>query len=279
MKLRQVRTIYFLLLLHKITATERSVCSSELTYQIRFFFPSADPYEQNPGTGVGGRMLDMLKVRGYHTSANSVSGSGESQLTGDQYYSNPLWTVSEKPPDVMNKIPTIPDLLDKVKELNGVGDGNNAIMGEAWSSKVASAFSEYEQNQAIASLPDFVIANGEYGGGGSMNDKFKSIAQYIKSRSYRKVNRDMFVVHHKRYDHHSENNLADLFSGDGGNINGALTAFTDWLKTEGLWDNTAILMQSDFGRSLNPNSNGGTDHAWVSICMIQMLHQYLTPFN
>jgi hypothetical protein len=27
---------------------------------------------------------------------------------------------------------------------------------------------------------------------------------------------------------------------------------------------TVIVMGSDFGRTMNANSNGGTDHAWVS---------------
>ena len=64
------------------------------------------------------------------------------------------------------------------------------------------------------------------------------------------------------YDLHSENTLSDLFSvGDKGNANKALKIFVNHLKNEGLWESTAILMSSDFGRSLNPNSNGGTDHA------------------
>lgn len=72
------------------------------------------------------------------------------------------------------------------------------------------------------------------------------------------MDRDIFVVTDGGYDLHSENTLSTLLTG----ANGALTRFTEWLKNEGLWDNTAILMASDFGRSLNPNSNGGTDHAW-----------------
>lgn len=43
--------------------------------------------------------------------------------------------------------------------------------------------------------------------------------------------------------------------------NDAIEDFVFELKQQGLWDNTVIVMGSDFGRSLNPNSNGGTDHA------------------
>lgn len=70
-----------------------------------------------------------------------------------------------------------------------------------------------------------------------------------------------------------------MFSGEKGDANGTLTRFKDFLVNEGLWENTAILMSSDFGRSLNPNSNTGTDHA-VS-CAISMyeyvcIHVYIS---
>ena len=34
------------------------------------------------------------------------------------------------------------------------------------------------------------------------------------------------------------------------------------MKLQGIWNNVVIIMASDFGRSISPNSNGGTDHAW-----------------
>ncbi len=44
--------------------------------------------------------------------------------------------------------------------------------------------------------------------------------------------------------------------------NSALDDFIVALKEENLWESTVVVMGSDFGRSMNPNSNGGTDHAW-----------------
>jgi len=34
------------------------------------------------------------------------------------------------------------------------------------------------------------------------------------------------------------------------------------MKRQGIWENVVIVMGSDFGRSITPNSGGGTDHAW-----------------
>lgn len=151
---------------------------------------TGDPYEVNAGTGVWGRMLDMLKENGYQTSANSVSGSGEGALTGDQLYSNPVWSVSTSPLNTMNQyIPTDANLLDYVKQINGVGEEDNSYLSETWSSKLATAFYEYEQEQALDG--QFEVTN--YGGGGELNDRFKAIASHMKSRDVRKVNRDIFV--------------------------------------------------------------------------------------
>ena len=56
---------------------------------------------------------------------------------------------------------------------------------------------------------------------------------------------------------HSEDTLADLYQ----DLNFALDGFISEVKSQGLWENTVIVQGSDFGRSLNTNSNSGTDHA------------------
>ena len=78
-----------------------------------------------------------------------------------------------------------------------------------------------------------------------------------QSRHFRKVNREAYVLKQTGYDHHGTNAVSDLFS----KANNAIKNFVAELKEQGLWDNTVLIMSSDFGRSLNPNSNGGTDHA------------------
>ena len=51
-------------------------------------FHKLDIYDSNPGTGVMGRMLDVLKLKGLQTSANNAGG-GQEMLAGDQLYNNP----------------------------------------------------------------------------------------------------------------------------------------------------------------------------------------------
>ncbi len=56
----------------------------------------------------------------------------------------------------------------------------------------------------------------------------------LKSREYRNVTRDVFVVPHTGYDLHFGDALAELFLG----ANDALGGFIAWAKKEKLWDNT-----------------------------------------
>ena len=222
-------------------------------------------------------MLDKLKLKGYHTSANTVTG-GDTALTGDQYYNNPVNTVSASSPSELNRIPSINNLVDLVKELNGNGESDNNYLSETFSGRIASAFAEHEANVEISSNPLFDLPSSDYGG--SMNDSlnrgFWAVARHMKSRAFRKVNRDIYFVSQRGYDLHASNTLSNLFGSGarradenerGGKANDNLQRFIDFLKAEGLWDSTAILMASDFGRSLNPNSGGGTDHGWVSMLL------------
>lgn len=107
---------------------------------------------------------------------------------------------------------------------------------------------------------------------------------HAKSRNYRKVNREIYVLKQTGYDHHGSNGVGDLFS----SADNAIKNFVSGLKDLGLWESTAVstcscihmwgrprriqitnvhvnlqlMMVSDFGRSMNRNSNDGSDHAW-----------------
>ena len=185
--------------------------------------------------------------------------------------------------------------IDVMKELNGVGELDNSVMSETWSSRVATTLFEEEQMRLIANMPDFDITNYDVDGGDSLGAKFKAIVERMKvrlpdqsiiffgctmilahlliyfhtsqlfhylfkSRGFRKVNRDVFIVNQKGYDTHSENAVNDV-NANFNSANSAMSTFIDAVKSQGIWNSTVIIMGSDFGRSINPNSNGGTDHA------------------
>ena len=163
--------------------------------------------------------------------------------------------MSTKSPSVLNKYPTI-DLIDVVKTLNGVGETGNSLMSEYWSSRVASALFEHEQMHEIAAIPEFEVIDYPVTSV-KLTSSFKAVAGYMKSRQYRKANRDVFVLSQGGFDMHKEDLLHEKFQ----EANEALHGFIQELKAQDLWNSTVIVMGSDFGRSMNTNSNGGTDHA------------------
>ena len=61
------------------------------------------------------------------------------------------------------------------------------------------------------------------------------------------------------YDTHSmvEENLSNRFI----ELNEGLGAFSDELKAMGMWNNVTLVQTSDFARTLQPNSEDGTNHA------------------
>ena len=203
-------------------------------------------------------ITDILKIKGLHTSANSVGGFAfGGMLSGDQMYQNPVFTVStQSEPPELNKKPTIGNILDEVKLLNGVGAAANSLLGEHWSSRVASSLFEHELMHEIAAIPEFTVV--DYSAPDKLSAAFRAVAGYMKSREYRKVNREAFVLKHKGFDMHKADELAENFQV----ANAALDNFIQEVKSQGLWENTVIVMGSDFGRSMNANSNSGTDHAW-----------------
>lgn len=61
------------------------------------------------------------------------------------------------PPKPLNLSPTIDNLYDIVKEINGIGEASNSFGGEVWSSNVVKALHEHEQVLSIQNNDDFDV--------------------------------------------------------------------------------------------------------------------------
>jgi len=142
-------------------------------------FFTGDPLEKNAGTGVFGRMLDVLRLNGYHTSANAVTGYGGKMLTGDQLHNFPVTTVGTVPPKELNMSPTIANLYDVVKELNGKGEPGNSFLSETWSSRVATALFEHEQMVIISNDDRFEVKDYPEGYDVQLGLQFQAVAEYM----------------------------------------------------------------------------------------------------
>ena len=122
-------------------------------------------------------------------------------------------------------------------------------MSESWSARVATSLFEYEQLLEIDSMEEFKLGD-HYSAGlshKSLNAKFKAILEFMLSRTVRNVNREVYILSQRGYDHHSANSVSDLFM----EANNALSDFVNELKSQELWESTVIVMGSDFGRSIS----------------------------
>ena len=97
-------------------------------------------------------------------------------LSGDPIFSNPVFTVSTKDPSALNEKPTINTLIDNVKILNGVGNVDNSVLSEQWSSRVASALFEHEQMIEVASMPEFEVTDYPLLSSNKLTSSFKAVA-------------------------------------------------------------------------------------------------------
>ncbi len=90
----------------------------------------------------------------------------------------------------------------------------------------------------------------------------QKIAQLLAGRSVLDASRQIFYVQQGNHDTHQNqliaqaNNLSDLDAGIG--------SFFSALDELGLSNQVLVCTHSDFGRTMQANVNGGTDHAWGS---------------
>jgi len=99
--------------------------------------------------------------------------------------------------------------------------------------------------------------NADYGG----MEVLRQVARLIAARSSRRAERDFFFLGFGGFDMHTnlEMGLFNRF----GTMDQGITAFVNEMKAQRVWDRVVLATQSDFARTLDPNANRGTDHAWA----------------
>jgi uncharacterized protein (DUF1501 family) len=114
-------------------------------------------------------------------------------------------------------------------------------------------------SQALKNIPPiqtvFPAKNG-------LAAQLKQVAQVIAARGALGVNRQIFFCSQGGFDTHSDQlpTQAGLFS----QVSPAIAAFYQATQELGVANNVTTFTLSEFARTFQPGSNGGTDHAWGS---------------
>ena len=187
-----------------------------------------DPYGEQPETGVFGRLIDQLKLKGLHTSANNLNDD-KLMLQGDSVYQNAIQDVQLGTPKDLNMYPTVGNLFQVAKQLNGVGELGNSFFAETFAGKflivliavsrfaqtltslfaserVSTALFEHEQMMAISEA-GYEVLDYPLIADSVISSKLNAVANHILSRDFRKVNRDLYVVGIGGFDMHETNEV------------------------------------------------------------------------
>lgn len=204
-----------------------------------------------PETGWGGRMADLLKS--YSGSLPPVLDAGPASI----------FTVGQTVQAVAVQASTgalaaIPGELESVilAIANADATSKNQITSAAAKIRIAAAQQGVILNQAQNAGGAITTGFPNSGFGNAL----KAIAQVIHGRSVIGASRQIFYCMQGSYDSHvnqlvlQQNNLADLDAG--------LGAFMQAMVEIGVQNQVLVCTHSDFSRSMQANSTGGTDHAW-----------------
>jgi uncharacterized protein (DUF1501 family) len=208
-----------------------------------------DSFRENVGTGVLGRMLDILQQKNFSVSALSIDNfgrilDGNSNLGRsvdvmrrdgvDEFYSvgSPSNTVTSK------------EMKTTFQLLNGDVTSNSGKYGDYWSHALIETIDKEEALKAV--VDGVVLDHEELFANNKLGESLKMVTKLIKSQGLRNVSRDAFYVRFGGWDHHSR--LQQTIQPKFTELNDALHAFKTEMTTLGLMDQVTLVMTSEFAR-------------------------------
>jgi len=206
------------------------------------------------GTGILGRFVDVLQASGVTTGAVSINYVSET-LQGKAKSSSNM-VVSEKNIEQFAPKPSTQSFIPAIENINGASSWRSSVFAETWSSVLRESI---EQNTVAFRALESSEVQVEFPKS-SIGKQLQTVARLISSRKCRGVERDVFYVSQGGYDHHYNVNrgLKRNFI----ELDEALAAFVAELKEQDHYDNVVVVSSSEFGRTIIPDSRGGSDHGW-----------------
>jgi len=203
--------------------------------------------------GAGGRLADALAEgpHAYRTESFSMSGRAKWSL-GYQTVPKIIDRRSGNIPLTHpSKIVTVLDNVTSVRHSN--------VFCEEYRRQLKEALAVNEE--LGATLDAAALGTAYNAGDSSLSQQLRQVARLISARGPRQAERDLFFVQLGGFDHHQSvaPRLRDLLK----EVDDALRLFVAELKAQGAFDQVLLVSHSDFGRTLAPNSNAGTDHGWA----------------
>ena len=238
--------------------------------------------QESIGTGVLGRMRDALMTNGIPADAYSITGN-QMSLIGKPGNPAPIvlssagmkkfdprfddvagwWGPTDSNPDRAGDM-TPRNMAEFVRSLNNATSIDSSMMAETWSIKLTEALDQHELLYDALSSTTTTATFPNTG----LGRQLQMVTQMMQTRLERGVERDFFHVAIGGWDTHSWvlDNVASNFN----TVDDAIAAFVTEVRDNlGLWDNIVLVQNSEFARTLDPNTGprgdgtgAGSDHAW-----------------
>ena len=205
-----------------------------------------------PATGWFGRVADQLSNQ-YPSNVPMVTSTLGWTLAGQGLNTLQATTGTSRTDPSFNG--ALEQLLPALNACNQYHSGNQLQLqvGAQASSFLAVSRLLADTTAAGSSIKTTFPAS-------SLGNQLQTVVKLINGRSVSGASRQMFVCQGVGFDTHADQlniqaaNLSDL--------DACLLAFTNALEEIGMSDQVTLFTTSDFARSHQSNSTGGSDHAW-----------------
>ena len=220
---------------------------------------SIDPWDSAAGTGILGRIGDVLSARGFSAQPITIAEATVATV-GVPGKAEPPLIVSARGLNQFARQPRREtfDIKDFVPLLNNATSIQGSVYGETWSDRFQQAvIASDELSEAISRVE---LTQSYPANGGQYVRQIETLAQLILTHETRGTDRDLFWMSLGSWDHHEslKANLAAEFQ----ELNVGLELLEQELKAHGYFENVTVVVTSDFARTLTANSGTGSDHAW-----------------
>jgi uncharacterized protein (DUF1501 family) len=213
-------------------------------------------------TGWGGRLADQLASLNSGASIPSMISTAGNNLfvTGAATTALTIPTSGSFGLSGFNSSSAGVARLSALKALLGVDRGTDLL--DAAQDVMSGAIQSSGVLNPILTATTSTSSGYFSGLSSSIASQLLAVAKVIEARATLGASRQVFLVSIGSFDTHSNevNTQATLF----GQLGPAVKAFHDAMAAIGAGSNVTSFTLSDFSRTYQANSNGGTDHAWGS---------------
>ena len=244
-----------------------------------------DAFREGEGPGVLGRFLDVLEQQGTAVAASSIGsravildGNPDTGRLADNmavqfvprlFDRNFLAPSEQRWTPGAQGIPTLieivkQDLRGYLEELHSETNELSGVFGDLFSRSFIDNWNKTDELSTLTratNLATNFTAAPEFNVGGIVS-QLRLVANLIALRNERRsgINRDVFFVEMGGFDAHFK--VATVLANKFPSLNKAVELFWEEIKAQGIANSVVVIQGSEFGRTITPNSNAGSDHAW-----------------